>query len=81
LLRNILLFGEAGIGKYEFNAAATNPAFNREDDFQNLGAGLAYKLNKHAHLEFAGRWYSRDTSGLGSDVDQGILSAGLRVFP
>lgn len=81
LLRNVLLFGEAGVGTYDFNAAAAFPLYQREDDLSNLAAGLAYKINKHAHLEFAARHYATDSSAIGGDVKQTIVGVGLRVFP
>ncbi len=81
LLRNVLLFGEAGIGNYEFNASAAFPLFQRKDDITNLAAGVAYKLNKQAHLEFAARHYATDSSAPLADARQTIVGVGLRLYP
>ena len=82
LLRNVLLFGEFGFGNYEFNAAQGFPLYAREDKFTDAALGAAYKLNKHAHLEFGYRMHATETSGsFNYDTDQNLFSVGVRVFP
>ncbi|MDP3493651.1 MAG: outer membrane beta-barrel protein [Hyphomonadaceae bacterium] len=82
LLRNVLLFGEFGFGNYKFNAAPGFPLFDREDKFFDAAVGAAYKLNKHARVEVGYRMRTNDTSGVTSyDIDQNVISVGLRVFP
>ena len=82
LLRNVLLFGEVGFGNYKYNAAPGFPTYDRKDEFVDASLGAAYKLNKHAHLEASYNLHTRDSSGVGaSDLDQNILSVGIRLFP
>lgn len=82
LLRNVLLFGQFGLGSYKFNAAPGFPLFDRKDEFTDVAVGGIYKLNKHARLEVGYRMHNIDTSGAVSyDVDQNVISVGLRVFP
>lgn len=84
LLRNLLLFGQFGYSKYEFQRSSLAPLnYSREDDNTDLRVGLTYKLNKHAHAEAAYRMTSRETSGapLSQDVDANMLTATIRVFP
>ncbi len=84
LRRNIVLFGDAGFGKYEFDGFAAN--YNREDKFSDFAVGGAYKLNRHARFEIEYRLHKQDSSGVNADptrqdVDQNIISAGFRVYP
>lgn len=82
LLRNVLLFGEFGLGNYKFNAAPNFPLFAREDEFVDASVGAAYKLNKHARVEVGYYMHTIDTTGpISYDVDQNVFSVGLRVFP
>lgn len=82
LLRNVLLFGQVGFGSYKFNAAPGFPAYDRKDEFVDATVGAAYKLNKHAHLEASYDLHKRESSGVGAfDLDQNILSVGIRLFP
>lgn len=82
LLRNLLLFGQFGFGNYKYNAAPGFTLFDRKDEFTDASVGAAYKLNRHAHIEVSYRMHSVDTSGVTSyDVDQNVISVGLRVFP
>src|SRR5690606_18760389 len=50
LLRNVVLYGEVGIGKYKFNASPLFPTYAREDEFTDVNIGGTYKLNKHARI-------------------------------
>lgn len=82
LLRNVVLYGEVGIGNYKFNASPLFPAYEREDEFTDVNIGGTYKLNKHARIEAGYAFHTRDSSGLGAtDLDQNVLSVGLRLFP
>lgn len=82
LLRNVVLHGEVGFGNYKYNASPLFPVFNREDEFMDVDVGAAYKLNKHAHLEAGYTFHTRDSSGVGAtDLDQNVISIGLRLFP
>ncbi|HOY78078.1 MAG TPA: outer membrane beta-barrel protein [Hyphomonadaceae bacterium] len=82
LLRNVLIFGQVGMTNYDFNAAPGYPLFNRKDELLEASVGAVYKLNKQMHLEGGYTLNSRDGSGIGAtDVDQSVLSIGLRFFP
>ena len=84
LFRNLLLYGEAGFGTYDFNASPRFPTFERNDDFTDVLVGAAYKLNKHAHIEVGYQMHSRETTGapsIAGDLDQNIFNVGLRLFP
>jgi hypothetical protein len=79
LRRNVLLFGEASSGKYEYED------INREDKYWNAAAGVGYKLNKHARLEASYRYHDRREEQppliTDRDITQQIFSIGLRIFP
>jgi hypothetical protein len=75
LTRNVLLFGDIAQGEYEFEG------LNRTDEFTDFMAGAGYKLNKHARLEFGYRLHSQDSTAAGRDIEQHVLSAGLRIYP
>ncbi|MEQ1610096.1 MAG: outer membrane beta-barrel protein [Hyphomonadaceae bacterium] len=84
LLRNVLLFGEVGIGSYDFNASPSFPVFQRNDEFTDVLVGAAYKLNKHAHIEVGYQMHSSETTGapsIAGDLDQNIFNIGLKLFP
>lgn len=86
LLRNVVLFGTAGFGKYEFEGTVVGPparAFDREDKFTDVTFGAGYKLNKHARLDVSYRLHSQDSSGLDADrdLDQNIFSIGIKLYP
>lgn len=79
LLRNLLLFGSL---REETNTYE-GVNFDREDEALTAAVGLAWKLNKNARfeLEYSGR--SQDSSGAdaGPNIDQNIISVGIRVYP
>jgi len=75
LRRNILIYGEAAFGTYAFEG------ISREDEFSDTSAGLAYKLNKRAHLEFGYRFHNSSGATPDRDIEQHIASVGLRIFP
>jgi len=79
LYRNVLLFGGLRMENNTFEGAN----FDREDDALAAWIGAAWKLNRHAHLEarYSGR--TQDSSGVnaGPDLDQNVLSVGVRFFP
>lgn len=79
LMRNLLLFGQI----HQENAKYEGLAIDREDDALSLAAGAAWKLNKNARLEFKISTRSQDSSGLsaGPELDQNVISAGIRVYP
>jgi hypothetical protein len=84
LLRNLVLFGEAGARNYDFSTTG----FGREDDLLNYAIGGRYKLNKHAHFEFAYRVNTRDTTETNpplpqtsTDLNQNVVSVGVRFYP
>ncbi len=79
LRRNIIIFGDVGFGKYEFEGTPTSPA-GREDEFTDLEAGIAYKINKRIHFEFGYRLHSQDST-VEDSFDQNIISAGLKFYP
>jgi hypothetical protein len=82
LLRNVVLYGEVGVGNYKFNASPLFTAYEREDEFTDVNIGGTYKLNKHARVEAGYAFHTRDSTGLGAtDLDQNVFSVGLRLYP
>lgn len=79
LLRNVLLFGSLR----QENAEYEGTAIDREDKATSFALGAAWKLNKNARLEVAASTRSQDSSGAsaGPDLDQNVISAGIRVYP
>ena len=80
LLRNVVLFGDVGFGKYEFEN------IDRDEEFTDLQLGAGYKLNKHARLDFSYRLHSQESSGADADptrlnIDQNIFAVGLKLYP
>lgn len=75
LRRNIVLYGEAAFGTYAFEG------ISREDEFSDTSAGVAYKLNKRAHLEFGYRFHNSSGATPDRDIEQHIVSIGLRIYP
>lgn len=73
LLRNWLIFGEAGVSNFKFENV------NRDDDRFDLGVGTTYKLNKRAWLETAYR-YSNQNSDTQEFTDNRV-TVSLRLFP
>jgi hypothetical protein len=80
--RNLILFGDAGFGSYDFEG------INHTDDFSDFAFGAAWKLNKHARLEGSYRIHNTESSGTPADLDparldvsQNIFSIGIRVYP
>ncbi len=79
LYRNVLLFGGLRMENNTFEGAT----IDREDDALAGWFGAAWKLNRHARIEaqYSGR--AQESSGLnaGPDLDQNVLSIGVRFFP
>lgn len=79
LMRNLLLFGSLRQETHEYEGSV----IDREDEALSAAVGAAWKLNKNARLEaqFAAR--SQDSSGVnaGPDLDQNVISVGIRVYP
>lgn len=78
LYRNVLLFGGLRMENESFEGA-----IDREDDALNAWIGAAWKLNRHAHLEamYSGRTQDSSGTSAGPDLDQNVLSVGVRFFP
>jgi hypothetical protein len=79
LYRNVLLFGGLRMENNTFEGVA----IDREDDALAAWIGAAWKLNRHAHLEATYSGRTQDSSGVnaGPDLDQNVLSIGVRFFP
>jgi hypothetical protein len=79
LYRNVLLFGALRAERQEFQGAT----IDREDEAFAGALGAAWKLNKNAHLEGSYSFRTQDSSGgtAGPDLDQNVLSIGVRFFP
>jgi hypothetical protein len=77
LYRNVLLFGAMRVENQQFEG------IDREDDAFAGSFGAAWKLNKNAHIEGSYSFRSQDSSGAaaGPDLDQNVLSVGVRFFP
>jgi hypothetical protein len=78
LYRNVLLFGGVRMENYKFEGS-----IDREDEALAGWFGAAWKLNRHAHLEamYSGRTQDSSGTGAGPDLDQNVLSVGVRFFP
>jgi len=78
LYRNVLLFGGVRMENYKFEGS-----IDREDEALAGWFGAAWKLNRHAHLEamYSGRTQDSSGTGAGPDLDQNVLSLGVRFFP
>ena len=86
LRRNIIIFAEVGRGNYKFEGSVLLPVqrpLDRKDEFSNVEAGIAYKLNKRARLEASYRFHSQSSTGIDRDRDleQHVVSVGLRIYP
>ncbi len=79
LLRNVLLFGTLRQENAEYEGAS----IDREDKATSLAIGAAWKLNKNARLELQASTRQQDSSGLsaGPEMNQNVISAGIRVYP
>ena len=79
LLRNVLLFGTLRQENAEYEGAT----IDREDKATSLAIGAAWKLNKNARLELQASTRQQDSSGLsaGPEMNQNVISAGIRVYP
>lgn len=77
LRRNILVFGDVRTSTQEFES------IDREDEILDLGLGLGFRINRNLRLDIGYALRSQSSSGLSADrdIDQNILSAGLRIFP
>ncbi|HEX5007183.1 MAG TPA: outer membrane beta-barrel protein [Hyphomonadaceae bacterium] len=87
LRRNIIIFGDIGFSRYDYEGLANDPTpFDREDKYTDFEAGFAYKINRHMHAEFSYRLHNQESSGADADptrlsFDQNIISAGLKFYP
>ncbi len=89
LRRNLVLYGSVNNSNTDFKGlvpGVTPGSFmqiDREDGVFDIGAGLGYKLNKHARLNAGYTFRTQDSSGANRDrdFDQNILSVELRVYP
>jgi hypothetical protein len=79
LYRNILLFGGLRMENNKFEGIA----IDREDDALAASIGAAWKLNKNARVEaqYTGRTQDSSGANAGPDMDQNVLSVGVRFFP
>jgi hypothetical protein len=79
LFRNILLFGSVRQETNEYGGLD----FDREDEALTAAVGAAYKLNRHARFETQYSARSQDSTGAdaGPDIEQNILSVGIRLYP
>lgn len=79
LLRNLLLFGSLRQEKAKYEGAS----IDREDDALAAAVGAAWKLNRNARLEAQYSVRSQDSSGInaGPEMDQNVISVGIRVYP
>lgn len=77
LRRNILIFADVRTSKQEYES------IDRSDDVVDLGLGLGYRINRNLRFDFGYTLRNQSSSGLSADrdIDQNILSAGLRIFP
>ena len=82
LRRNIIIFGDVGFGRYDYEGAPNTvpPTLDREDEFADFQVGFAYKINKRMHAEFGYHLHSQD-SNVESSFDQNVISAGLKFYP
>jgi hypothetical protein len=81
-----IIFAEVGRGNYKFEGSVLLPVqrpLDRKDEFSNVEAGIAYKLNKRARLEASYRFHSQSSTGIDRDRDleQHVVSVGLRIYP
>lgn len=79
LLRNVLLYGWVRQENNDYKGST----IDREDDALSAAIGAAWKLNRNARLELEYAARSQDSSGLneGPDIDQNVVSVGVRVYP
>ncbi len=79
LYRNVLLFG----GLRMENDTFEGTLIDREDDALAGWFGAAWKLNRHARIEaqYSGRAQESSGGTAGPDLDQNVLSIGVRFFP
>jgi hypothetical protein len=85
--RNIIIFGDVGYGRYNYEGLANDPTpYDREDEYTDFAAGFAYKINRHIHAEFSYHLHNQESNGADADpnrrsFDQNIISAGLKFYP
>jgi hypothetical protein len=83
LRRNIIIFGDVGFTKYNYESvdpAAADP----EEQYTDYEVGFAYKINRRMHAEFSYRLHNQESSGdptRPSSFDQNVISAGLKFYP
>lgn len=77
LLRNLLLFGTVRQESAEYEG------IDREDTATSVALGAAWKLNKNARVEVQAGTRMQDSSGIGAgpEMNQNVISAGIRVYP
>ena len=79
LMRNLLLFGSLRQETNDYEGVA----IDRKDEALTAQVGAAWKLNRNARVEVSYRARSQDSSGVnaGPDLDQNVISAGIRFYP
>lgn len=77
LYRNVLLFGGLRMEDISFEGV------DREDEALAGFFGAAWKLNRNARIEaqYSGRSQESGGGAAGPDLDQNVLSVGVRFFP
>jgi len=77
LYRNVLLFGGLRMEDISFEGV------DREDEALAGFLGAAWKLNRNARIEaqYSGRSQESSGGAAGPDLDQNVLSVGVRFFP
>ena len=77
LYRNVLLFGGLRMEDISFEGV------DREDEALAGFFGAAWKLNRNARIEaqYSGRSQESSGGAAGPDLDQNVLSVGVRFFP
>jgi hypothetical protein len=85
LRRNIIIFGDASFGKYDYEGTASAP-YDREDEYSEFQVGFDYKINKRMHADFSYRLHDQESTGANADplrrsFDQNIIAVGLKIYP
>lgn len=75
LLRNVLLFGEAGMRQRDYEDV------DRDDDLVDLRVGATYKMNKRFHFDGYLQRFDRDSSVANGNFEQNVIGVALRIFP
>ena len=79
LRRNILLLGDLGYEEQDFQD------IDRKDKITSVSAGVGYKLNRRARVDFTYAFRNQDSSGVatpfGPKFSDNSVSVTLRLFP